>query len=83
MNRVAPGVINVVTGLARSSDGVNENPTFRNRFHRFDADRKTGRQNSLDTMKRLTLELGAIANVILDDADLSTAIPMAIKPLPE
>src|SRR2546430_13561332 len=37
-------------------------------------------KNSLDTMKRLTLELGGKSpNIILDDADLSTAIPMAIN----
>jgi hypothetical protein len=35
--------------------------------------------NSLDTMKRLTLELGGKSpNIILDDADFSTAIPMAV-----
>jgi aldehyde dehydrogenase (NAD+) len=37
-------------------------------------------KNSLDTMKRLTLELGGKSpNIILDDADLATAIPMAIN----
>src|SRR5581483_3453892 len=37
-------------------------------------------KNSLDTMKRLTLELGGKSpNIILDDADLSTAIPMAVN----
>src|SRR5207253_6903633 len=36
-------------------------------------------RNSLDTMKRLTLELGGKSpNIILDDADFSTAIPMAV-----
>src|SRR4029077_10727305 len=36
-------------------------------------------KNSLDTMKRLTLELGGKSpNIILDDADFSTAIPMAV-----
>src|SRR6202012_2235441 len=36
-------------------------------------------RNSLETMKRLTLELGGKSpNIILDDADFSTAIPMAI-----
>ncbi|MGH8160001.1 MAG: aldehyde dehydrogenase family protein [Rhodanobacter sp.] len=37
-------------------------------------------KNSLDTMKRLTLELGGKSpNVILDDADFSSAIPMAVS----
>src|SRR5258708_9806940 len=37
-------------------------------------------KNAMDTMKRLTLELGGKSpNMILDDADLSTAIPMAIN----
>ena len=37
-------------------------------------------QQSVATMKRLTLELsGKSANIILDDADLSIAIPMALQ----
>ncbi|PSL26972.1 aldehyde dehydrogenase family protein [Chitinophaga ginsengisoli] len=37
-------------------------------------------QQSIATMKRLTLELsGKSANIILDDADLSIAIPMALQ----
>jgi aldehyde dehydrogenase (NAD+) len=37
-------------------------------------------QQSVATMKRLTLELsGKSANIILDDADISTAIPMALQ----
>jgi aldehyde dehydrogenase (NAD+) len=37
-------------------------------------------QQSMATMKRLTLELsGKSANIILDDADLSKAIPMALQ----
>src|SRR5208337_3833753 len=37
-------------------------------------------KNSLDTMKRLTLELGGKSpNIILDDADFSSAIPMAVN----
>jgi aldehyde dehydrogenase (NAD+) len=37
-------------------------------------------RNALGTMKRLTLELsGKSPNIILDDADLATAIPMAVQ----
>lgn len=37
-------------------------------------------RESLNTMKRLTLELGGkSANIILNDADLDTAIPMALQ----
>jgi aldehyde dehydrogenase (NAD+) len=37
-------------------------------------------KQALDTMKRVTLELGGkSANIILDDADLSKAIPMALQ----
>src|SRR5258708_20852413 len=37
-------------------------------------------KNAMDTMKRLTLELGGKSpNISLDDAALSTAIPMAIN----
>ncbi len=37
-------------------------------------------QQSVATMKRVTLELsGKSANIILDDADISTAIPMALQ----
>ncbi|WP_286858420.1 MULTISPECIES: aldehyde dehydrogenase family protein [Sphingobacterium] len=37
-------------------------------------------RNAADTMKRVTLELsGKSPNIILDDADLNTAIPMAVN----
>lgn len=37
-------------------------------------------RNAVDTMKRVTLELsGKSPNIILDDADLDTAIPMAVS----
>jgi len=37
-------------------------------------------KNAVDTMKRVTLELsGKSPNIILDDADLDTAIPMAVN----
>ena len=37
-------------------------------------------RNAVDTMKRVSLELsGKSPNIILDDADLSTAVPMALQ----
>ncbi|MCR8557354.1 aldehyde dehydrogenase family protein [Mucilaginibacter sp. BJC16-A38] len=37
-------------------------------------------KQAIDTMKRVTLELGGkSANIILDDANLNTAIPMAVQ----
>lgn len=37
-------------------------------------------RNAVDTMKRMTLELGGkSANIILEDADLQVAIPMALQ----
>lgn len=37
-------------------------------------------RNAVDTMKRVTLELsGKSPNIILDDADLNTAVPMAVN----
>ncbi|WP_027381222.1 aldehyde dehydrogenase family protein [Chryseobacterium daeguense] len=37
-------------------------------------------KNAVDTMKRVTLELGGkSANIILEDADLHTALPMALQ----
>jgi len=77
-----PGVINVVTGLGEVvGTELTQSPDIQKiAFHRFDADRKTGRQElpghneALDAGAR-----GKSPNIILDDADLSTAIPMAIN----
>ncbi len=41
---------------------------------------KTIARSAVDTMKRITLELGGKSpNILLEDADLETAIPMAIQ----
>src|SRR5438874_6813387 len=75
------GVINIVTGLgevvgtelARSPDVQKIAFTGSTQIGRLVA------KNSLDTLKRFTLELGGKSpNVILDDADLAKAIPMAV-----
>jgi aldehyde dehydrogenase (NAD+) len=77
-----PGVINVVTGLGEIvGTALTQSPDIQKIA--FTGSTQIGKlvaKNSLDTMKRLTLELGGKSpNIILDDADLSTAIPMAIN----
>ena len=77
-----PGVINFVTGLG---DVVGTELTKSPDIQKiaFTGSTQIGKlvaRNSLDTMKRLTLELGGKSpNIILDDADFSTAIPMAVS----
>src|SRR6202451_117759 len=76
-----PGVINVVTGLG---EGVGKELKHTPEIQKiaFTGSTQIGKlvaKNSLDTMKRLTLELGGKSpNIILEDADFSTAIPMAV-----
>ena len=77
-----PGVINVVTGLGEVvGTMLTQSPDIQKIA--FTGSTQIGKlvaKNSLDTMKRLTLELGGKSpNIILDDADLSTANPMAIN----
>jgi aldehyde dehydrogenase (NAD+) len=77
-----PGVINVVTGLGEVvGTELTKNADIQKIA--FTGSTQIGKlvaRNSLDTMKRLTLELGGKSpNIILEDADLSTAIPMAIN----
>jgi aldehyde dehydrogenase (NAD+) len=80
--RLPAGVINVVTGLGEVvGTELTQSPDIQKVA--FTGSTQIGKlvaKNSLDTMKRLTLELGGKSpNIILDDADLSTAIPMAIN----
>ncbi len=77
-----PGVINVVTGLGEVVGTVlTQSPDIQKIA--FTGSTQIGKliaKNSLNTMKRLTLELGGKSpNIILDDADLATAIPMAVN----
>jgi aldehyde dehydrogenase (NAD+) len=77
-----PGVINVVTGLGEVvGTQLTQSPDIQKIA--FTGSTQIGKlvaKNSLDTMKRLTLELGGRSpNIILADANLSTAIPMAIN----
>src|SRR6202049_2178360 len=76
-----PGVINFVTGLGEVvGTELTRSPDIQKIA--FTGSTQIGKlvaKNSLDTMKRLTLELGGKSpNIILDDADFSTAIPMAV-----
>src|SRR5258705_5672483 len=76
-----PGVINFVTGLGEVvGTELTKSPDIQKVA--FTGSTQIGKlvaKNSLDTMKRLTLELGGKSpNIILDDADFSTAIPMAV-----
>src|ERR1700684_2580907 len=77
-----PGVINVVTGLGEVvGTELTQSPDIQKIA--FTGSTQIGKlvaKNSLDTMKRLTLELGGkSANIILDDADFAKAIPMAVN----
>src|ERR1700743_1072347 len=79
--RLPPGVINVGTGLGEVvGTELTKSPDIQKIA--FTGSTQIGKlvaKNSLDTMKRLTLELGGKSpNIILDDADFSTAIPMAV-----
>src|SRR5271156_961538 len=76
-----PGVINFVTGLGEVvGTELTKSPDIQKIV--FTGSTQIGKlvaKNSLDTMKRLTLELGGKSpNIILDDTDFSTAIPMAV-----
>jgi aldehyde dehydrogenase (NAD+) len=77
-----PGVINFVPGLGEVvGTELTKSPDIQKIA--FTGSTQIGKlvaKNSLDTMKRLTLELGGKSPyVILDDADFSTAIPMAVS----
>jgi aldehyde dehydrogenase (NAD+) len=77
-----PGVINFVTGLGEVVGTVLTNSPDVAKIA-FTGSTQIGKlvaKNALDTMKRLTLELGGkSANIILDDADFAKAIPMAVN----
>lgn len=75
------GVINVVTGLGNVvGTELTKNPRVAKiSFTGSTAVGKSIAKLAVDTMKRITLELGGKSpNIILDDADLDKAIPMAI-----
>ncbi|WON93701.1 aldehyde dehydrogenase family protein [Sphingobacterium sp. UGAL515B_05] len=75
------GVINVVTGLGNVvGTELTENPGIAKiSFTGSTAVGKSIAKRAVDTMKRITLELGGKSpNIILDDADFDKAIPMAV-----
>jgi aldehyde dehydrogenase (NAD+) len=77
-----PGVINFVTGLGEvvGTELTNSPDVAKIAFTGSTQIGKLVAKNALDTMKRLTLELGGkSANIILDDADFAKAIPMAVN----
>jgi aldehyde dehydrogenase (NAD+) len=76
-----PGVFNIVTGLGDVVGAeIIRNPDIAKiSFTGSTAVGKIIARGAVDTMKRVTLELGGKSpNIILDDADLSKAIPLAV-----
>jgi len=76
-----PGVFNIVTGLGDIvGAAITRSPDIAKiSFTGSTAVGKIIARGAVDTMKRVTLELGGKSpNIILDDADLSKAIPLAI-----
>jgi aldehyde dehydrogenase (NAD+) len=77
-----PGVINVVTGFGEvvGAELTTNADVSKIAFTGSTPIGKLVAKNSLDTLKRFTLELGGKSpNIILDDADFATAIPMAVN----
>ena len=77
-----PGVVNFVTGLGNivGTELASSADVQKIAFTGSTEVGKLVAKNSLDTMKRFTLELGGKSpNIILDDADFSKAIPMAVN----
>jgi aldehyde dehydrogenase (NAD+) len=76
------GVFNFVTGLGNVvGDELSRHPDIAKiTFTGSTAVGKMIAHNGVDTMKRVTLELGGKSpNIILEDADLPTALPLAVK----
>ena len=77
-----PGVINFVNGLGEvvGTELTNSPDVAKIAFTGSTQIGKLVAKSALDTMKRLTPELGGkSANIILDDADFAKAIPMAVN----
>lgn len=75
------GVFNIVNGLGQVVGAeITRHPAIAKiSFTGSTLVGKTIAKGAVDTMKRVTLELGGKSpNIILDDADFATAIPMAI-----
>ncbi|WP_219835681.1 aldehyde dehydrogenase family protein [Paenibacillus sp. R14(2021)] len=79
---IPSGVINVVNGLGQTvGTELTRNPDVA--MISFTGSTRTGkdiRRGAVETMKRVTLELGGKSpNIILDDADFNTAIPTSVR----
>lgn len=77
-----PGVCNIVTGLgAEVGEVISKHPDVAKIS--FTGSTQTGKailRNAADSFKRVTLELGGKSpTLILDDADLAVAVPLAIQ----
>ncbi|WPQ63482.1 aldehyde dehydrogenase family protein [Chitinophaga sancti] len=75
------GIYNVVNGLGNvvGAELTRHTDVAKISFTGSTAVGKTIARGAVDTMKRVTLELGGKSpNIILDDADFSKAIPMAV-----
>lgn len=77
-----PGVCNIITGYgAEVGEVISQHPDVAKIS--FTGSTQTGKailRNAADSFKRVTLELGGKSpTLILDDADLATAIPLAIQ----
>ncbi|MTH14837.1 aldehyde dehydrogenase family protein [Flavobacterium sp. LC2016-01] len=76
------GLVNIVNGLGEVVGGeISRNPDIAKiSFTGSTTIGKIIAKEAVDTMKRVTLELGGKSpNIILDDADFSKAIPLAIS----
>jgi aldehyde dehydrogenase (NAD+) len=79
---LAPGLFNIVTGRGdRVGTVISSHPDVAKiSFTGSTATGKTILRTAADTLKRVTLELGGKSpTIILDDADLSRAIPLAVN----
>lgn len=77
-----PGVCNIITGYgAEVGEVISQHPDVAKIS--FTGSTQTGKailRNAADSFKRVTLELGGKSpTLILDDADLATAVPLAIQ----
>ena len=77
---VPPGVVNIITGGAKEGQALVEHPKMRKVA--FTGSTQVGKEvlgRTATTLKRATMELGGkSANIVLDDADLQTAVDGAL-----
>lgn len=79
--QIPPGVVNIVTGVGEvvGTELIKHPDIDVISFTGSTSVGKAIRSGSVDTMKRIILEMGGKSpNIILDDADFSKAIPLAV-----